>query len=170
MHEDTPLRKVREHINKHAADGLECPACEQHVQIYWRTINAGMAASTVRMLRLHNLDIARGVRERRFIYLPQEIGRRSAEEAKLVWWGLVEEELARRPDGGRAGYWRLTEKGMQWSKGEISVPRYAKVFDGKLWPDGLTSVSKSGHKKPETWVHGALGDHFNYRALLDGEA
>lgn len=164
MNGDTPLREVREHINRHAEDGLACPACEQHVQVYWRPINSGMAASAVRMLRRHLASP--GV----WIHIPSEIGRRSAEESKLSWWGLVEERQGERGDGGRAGYWRLTEKGVRWAQGLETVRRYVKVFDGKPWDGKPTSRSKSGREKPDTSVYSALGDHFNYRELLEGEA
>jgi hypothetical protein len=171
MNEDTPLGEAWKHIRENAKDGLKCPACEQHVQIYWRPINSGMAASAVRMLRKHLVNPGG------WIHNPSEIGRRSAEESKLAWWGLIEEEKILRPDGGRAGYWRLTDKGVSWAQGRTSVPRYAIVFDGKLllgsplWPgDNPTPYSKTGHRKPDTTVYSALGDHFNYRELLEGEA
>lgn len=160
----TPLFAVQELIDQHADEGLRCPACHQHVQRYWRTINAGMAASVVRMLRLHNEDPGR------FIHLPSEVGRRSAEEGKLIWWGLVEEENTLRADGGRAGYWRLTPKGVAWAEGRIKVPRYVVIFNSQPCDDAPTSYSKSGVRKPDVSVFDALGRRFSYRRLMQGEA
>jgi hypothetical protein len=73
----TPLSEVWTHISEYARDGLSCPACGQHTQIYWRTINAGQAASVVRLYRMHlKAPFC-------WVHLPSAIGRRSAEEAKL---------------------------------------------------------------------------------------
>ena len=49
--------------------------------------------------------------------------------AKLVYWGLIEEEALQREDGGRAGWWRVTAYGERFLKGLIRVPKYARVFD-----------------------------------------
>lgn len=160
----TTLSAVWAHISRHADNGLHCPACGQYVQKYWRSINAGQAASAVRMLRLHNQSPGR------WVHLPTEIGRRSAEEAKLSWWGLVEDEGSLRADGGRAGYWRLTPKGVQWARGLIRVPRYVVVFDNQPWGDGRpTPYSKAGERKPDVSVLDALGSRFDYDKLMAGE-
>lgn len=163
MNPSTPLSDIQSYIDEHVDDGLKCPACCQHVQAYWRTINAGMAVSAVRMLRLHNQAPGQ------FIHVPSEIGRRSAEEGKLAFWGLVEEEATLRADGGRAGYWRLTKKGVEWARGDIKVPRYAVVYNGQI--DGEpTAYSKSGIRKRDVSVFDALGRRFNYQKLLNGES
>lgn len=76
----------------------------------------------------------------------------------MAWWGLIEEEKTRRPDGGRGGFWLVTELGERWLKGEATVPKIAHHFNSKcLWLDG-----------PPWSVHDAMGEHFDWRATIDG--
>lgn len=142
------LHQVRQHLRLHAADGVECPACFQHVKIYRRNINSGMARSLIAMYTV-------GGRE--WVHVPTQIGARSREEGKLAYWGLVEEEKVRRPDGGRAGYWRVTEEGERFVLLRTRVPKYARVYNRQLL--GLD---------PSEWVSivDALGDKFDYAKLM----
>lgn len=162
MNGSTTLTEVWEHIRQYAESGCRCPGCGQHVQIYWRSINAGQAASVVRLYRLHLKQ------PWAWVHLPTAIGRRSAEEAKLSYWGLVEEMGALRVDGGRPGMWRLTPKGVDWAARLIKVPRYVRVFDGHPWGAPI-NYSKSGKIRPDVGVLDALGTKFNYTLLMAGE-
>ena len=95
-----------------------------------------------------------------FVHLPTVLGRKQADEAKLRYWGLIEEELKLREDGGRAGWWRVTDAGALWARGLSAVPRYAVIFDSKL-------LRLEG---PPLTIVEALGNRFNYRDLMDGRA
>lgn len=158
----TTVRQARDWLRERLEDGTECPCCRQHVQVYYRQINSGMAFGAVQLLRAHNREPFE------FVHLPTVIGRRSAEESKLRYWDLAEEEIERRPDGGRSGWWRLTPEGVEWASGRSRVPFYALVYNGRLVRH--QNVSKSGRLRPDVHVREALGHHFNYDALMRGEA
>lgn len=158
---ETPLMSVWNWIRERAEKGDKCPACGQRFQVYWRTINAGMAVSAIKLYRLHCET------PWRWVHLPTEVGRISAEESKLRWWGLVESSDNLREDGGKASQWRMTQKGVEWVCGRIAVPCYAKVFDGRLWD--LTRHSKSGVFHEDITIRTALGEKFDYDKLMAGE-
>lgn len=145
----TPLGDVREYVRIRAADGgVDCPACTQHVKVYRRPLNSGMARSLITMW----LAAGRG-----WQHVPTTVGGRSREEGKLRYWSLIEEATEqRRPDGGRAGYWRLTEDGEQFVRGLRWVPRYALVYDGRLLD----------HDGDLITIRDALGDRFDYDVLM----
>ena len=84
---------------------------------------------------------------------------RGGDVAKLEYWGLLEEERGVRPDGGRAGYWRVTLRGEDWLHGKVEVPKYARVYDGRM-------LSLTG---PSWSVFEALGKKFDYRELMSGD-
>lgn len=130
--------------------GAKCPVCEQHVQVYRRKINAGMARSLIRMYRAGGLD---------WVHLPTQIGARSREEGKLAYWNLVEEEKILRPDGGRAGYWRVTKLGELFLKDQCTVPKYARVYNQKV-----LSLDPS----EQVTIKDALGTKFDYNELMAG--
>lgn len=148
----TPLHSIRSFLQRAAREpgGTECPACFQHVQIYRRTINSGMARSLIAMYRIGGTD---------WIHLPTQLGARSREEGKLAYWELVEEELARRPDGGRAGYWRVTPKGELFVRNQLVVPKYALVYNGRFL--GYEGTDRVG-------IRDALGKKFDYTELMTG--
>lgn len=147
---DTPLGQIRAWLRVKGlqSDGARCPACDQHVKLYRRKLNSGMARSLIAMYQAGGTN---------FIHLPTTIGARSREEGKLRYWGLVEEQAASRPDGGRAGYWRVTDKGAAFVGGVITVPRYAHVFNKTLHKLSGEPIG----------IREALGDDFSYDELMN---
>lgn len=147
---NAPLAQVRSWLLSRVDEGVSCPLCTQHVQVYRRKINSGMARSLIAMYRVGALD---------WVHLPTQIGARSREEGKLAYWELVEEEKARRPDGGRAGYWRVTPKGESFLRNQMSIPKYARVYNGRcLGLDYSEMVT----------IKDALNNKFDYAELMAG--
>lgn len=143
------LKAVRDWLRAHINEGVRCPCCGQLVKQYHRPINAGMAHSLITMYRTAGRD---------WQHIPTTIGGHSREEGKLRYWGLIEEQLERREDGGRAGWWRVTELGEQWILGQVTVPSHVVIYNGRCrWLEG-DPIS----------VVDALGNRFDYRALMDG--
>lgn len=151
--EGMTLAQAKEILRQGWARGVACPCCTQRVQLYRRTINAGMAVSLIKMYRAAGRD---------WQHVPTTVGRMSAEEGKLRYWGLVAERLESREDGGRAGWWQVTERGEAFVLDRLAVPRYALVFNQQCF--GMDS------SKGEIGILDALRGKFDYRALMDGQA
>jgi len=141
---------VKTWLRQRVVKGETCPCCGQFTKVYKRKINSGMARSLIRMY------LAGGSEQLSFIHVPTAVGSRSREEGKLRYWGLVEEELEKRPDGGRAGYWRVTPSGELFVKGLMTVYSHARIYDGRCL--GLTG--------PQVSILDALGDKFDYAELM----
>ena len=141
------LAQLRAWVGKRRGDGDTCPVCDQHFKVYRRKINTGMAQSLIAMYRAGGTD---------FIHLPTTIGARSREEGKLRYWGLVEERSGTRPDGGHAGWWRVTELGELFILKKVRVRQYAEVYNGECL--ALTGDVVS--------IEDALGDSFLYGELM----
>lgn len=144
---NTPLHVLKDWLRKNVDKGAHCPVCEQYAKVYKRKLNAGMARSLIRMYRAGGLE---------YVHLPTTIGSRSREEGKLRYWGLVEEELEKRPDGGRSGYWRVTPLGELFIQGGTSVYSHARVYDGRCLSLTGTLID----------IKGALGSRFDYDELM----
>lgn len=131
--------------------GAACPLCGQHAKLYKRKINSGAARGLITMYHLYGRDWG---------HLPSTatLSRLGGEFARLALWGLVEEATEKRPDGGRAGYWRLTDKGIAFLKGQLHVPTYALVYNGRSFGFEGNAVS----------IKDALGTKFNYEDLMQG--
>ena len=146
----TPIGKVRAWLLGQVDAGASCPLCHQHVQVYRRKINAGMARSLIAMYRVGGLD---------WIHVPTQVGARSREEGKLAYWGLVEEEKILRPDGGRAGYWRVTRLGELFLRNRCTMPKYARIYNGRVL---------SLDPQEQVTIKDALGTRFDYSELMAG--
>lgn len=139
---------LRERVAK---AGALCPCCGQRAQVYRRALNSGMARSLVLMYRAAGTD---------WQHVPTTTLGGSREEGKLRYWGLVQ-EADERHGGQRVGWWRVTEDGARFVKGETRVPRWALVYNGRcLGHDGSQTTS----------IREALGDHFSYDALMNTPA
>jgi hypothetical protein len=144
----TTLGDAKAWLRARLDQGEACPLCTQHAKMYKRKINSGMARSLIHMYRSAG---------KQWIHVSL-IGARSREEGKLVYWGLVEEQQGNGLHGGRGGYWRVTDKGEMFLKGKLNVPKYAKVYNGRVF--GLEGDTVN--------IRDALGTKFNYDDLMRG--
>jgi len=144
------IKFVHDYVWKHRDSGVICPGCSQYAKLYKRKINSGMVRS------LKAMYLKGGTT--RFVALPEVTDRRSREEGKLAYWDLIEEHPEGRPDGGRGGYWRVTDKGRQFLFDEIKLPKYAEVYAGIVLR----------HYGPELGVRDALTTKFNFAELMKG--
>lgn len=142
------IAEAQQWLAERITTGARCPCCNQYTRVYRRQINSGMARSLIAMY-LHGP-------QGQWVHLPTQVGARSREEGKLRYWGLVEEQVAVREDGGRAGYWRLTDAGRQWVTGQTTVPKYVIVYNN-------TVLRTSGGP---VHITDALGKKFNYNELM----
>lgn len=143
------LEEARNALRELVEEGYKCPCCTQQAKVYRRKCHATMAATAIKLWR------AGGGTE--FVHTPSLPGD-THEASQLSWWGLAEEELTHREDGGRAGYWRLTALGIAWVTRQTTIPKYARVYDGRCL--GLTGKAVS--------IEDALASKFHYRELMSG--
>lgn len=142
--------QARSWVKARLREGTTCPVCDQHAQTYRRKITRPMVEALVAMARAGALT--------GWKHMPTVVGAKRADEAKLAYWGLLEEERTLRDDGGRAGYWRITTDGHAFLKGDLKVPKYALVYNGKC----------VGHDGDMVTAETCLGHKFDLAELLAG--
>lgn len=148
--DNATVSEARDWLREHVDDGAPCPCCTQLAKVYRRKINSGMARSLIAMYQIAGTS---------WVHVPTQVGARSREEGKLAYWGLVEESTAPRDDGGRAGWWRVTSKGELFVRDEITVPKYARIYNGRCL--GFYGAQRVG-------IRDALGSKFSYDDLMAG--
>lgn len=147
---DTLLTDARDWLRDRLDDGEKCPCCTQFAKVYRRKINSGMAYALLRFYNAvgrewgHKPDVLKGV------------GAAARDESLLRYWGLFEESTEQRDDGGRSGWWRVTEVGEDFALRRVRVPKYARIYDGRCL--GLTGELID--------IRDALGDRFSYEELM----
>jgi hypothetical protein len=144
------LGQARLWLEQRLDKGAHCPCCNQYAKVYKRQINAEMAHS------LGKMYVAGLHAEDGWVHLPTVLQRKQADETKLVYWELIEEAREARPDGGRAGWWRVTEAGETYLRGNLLVQKYALIYDGKF-------VGFEGELRT---IHDAMGVRFDLMELM----
>jgi len=143
------LAEARGWLRDNLDSGARCPCCTQIAKVYRRRIHAAMARD------LCHVHSACGVE---WFHVRTALGHDGGDFAKLAYWSLVEESTGRRDDGGRVGWWRITDHGRAFVLGQARVPKYARIYDGRCL--GLTGDPVS--------IRDALGSRFNYDDLMEG--
>lgn len=141
------LGEARDLLRTLVPKGHECPCCRQFAKVYRRKIHSRMAYDLIRIWRTEPDG---------WFHMPTVLGINGGDTAKLVYWGMMEEESERREDGGRAGWWRLTDDGRAFANNVVRVPKYALIYDGRC----------IGLRGEPTSIIDALGDKFDYRELM----
>ena len=146
---DWTLEEAKDWLRERLDHGADCPCCTQRAQVYRRKLNSRMARGLIA------LYLATGGRD--YGHLPTIAGD-GCEVGKLRYWGLVVEEPEARPDGGRAGYWKLTPDGVDFVRGRLRVPKYARIYDGR----------RLGLRGEPVDIRDCLGSPFHYDELMAG--
>lgn len=145
------VKEARKYVQEHRHEGLECMVCDQHVEEYrWPLYSTAVTA----LILLDRLGASQDfVHSRNLKQFRRYKGQGDC--SRLAKWGLVEEERTRRPDGGRSGYWKLTELGRRFLAGTTSVPKYIWVYNNKV----------EGRSDEQVWIEEALGKKFSLREI-----
>lgn len=150
--DETTLAGARSWVAGRLYDGVKCPCCDQHAQLYQRKLNSGIAHALILLYQagaghmwVHKPTVLKGK------------GASARDESIARYWGLLEEEsTVKRDDGGRAGYWRLTARGVQFVRNVAAVPKYARIYNGHC---------RQLIGEPVT-ISQCLGSRFDYRELM----
>jgi len=155
------LAEAKAWLRVQAEAGARCPCCTQHTKIYKRNITSSMALFLLALVRESERDPAA------WIHVPTCEFRASGPWAKkaairhdwgmLAYWKLIEQSDATPSSGAKtAGLWRTTQAGRDFAKERLKVPKYARVFDGRVL--GLDGA--------HVGIQDALGTKFNYAELM----
>lgn len=150
------LDDARGYLRNHWEDGCECPACHQHVQLYKRKLNSGMACTLIYIYREDN-HLSKWIQVKEF--LREQKYRNNHDWTLLRYWNLLEEKPKEENDDVRnSGCWRITEKGRDFVEGTITVAKHIYLYNGKKYKPTATVEL--------TTIRQALGDHFSYEELM----
>jgi hypothetical protein len=154
--DSSTLEEARRWVLAKRAKGVGCPCCGQFAKIYKRKLNSFMAYALVLIERYFQT-----ARVDEWLHVPSFLIKNSCSDrecAKLVYWDLITPHYAEREDGGKhAGYYRITQRGRDFVRSKITLPRYVYLYNGEL-----LGFSDDG----EISIRDALGDKFRYSELM----
>lgn len=154
------LASARDRVAIGREHGMTCPCCDQYIKIYYRKLNSAMAFSLILIDRYFKGE---GAEEWLHVehYLKANPRIDCHDFPKLRFWGLLEVMKGQREDGSkRLGYYKITSRGRQFVRREISVPKKAIILiDNAI-----------GFSEEMTNIVEALGSKFDYQELMEARA
>jgi hypothetical protein len=160
---ETTLAHAKAALRARLRKGARCPLCTQHAKVYRRTVTASMARELVFLVRLHDKrggwvhgsDVIGAIAG-----VPGKAirGATSGDFSKLELFGLTEAKPnTDDPAKRESGYWRPTDLARQFVRGEVTVAKYAEIYDGELLRlDASQRIT----------IRDALGKRFDYAELM----
>lgn len=106
--------------------GVHCECCGRPASLFKRALNKDMA-------RFLCLLAVRTRAAGKFVWIDvQKIDVRGGDYAKLRYWGLIEQKPNEDSAKRTSGFWRLTQKGLDFVDLKIGVPSHALVVSGGM--------------------------------------
>lgn len=151
---DGTLRYSQQRLMEGLEEGVNCACCGQFAKIYKRSLSK----SAARCLLVLYVEAGEG-----WAHLPTVLSEKAPElattggyAALAGHWGLMEESDRVRDDGGRAGWWRVTASGVRFLSGEISIPKYVRLYNGRVLDHTGDAITMAM----------ALGEPFDLRNVM----
>lgn len=154
---DETVAEARDWLHRNLFRGVFCPTCDRIAVFKNYPMKDSMARLLIEMYRHHGTEPV-DVRE---FYLDGELVDRNNYVAKIAQRGLVKEIPMRRGDGGKAGWYQLTEEGVDW------------IFNRSVTPATVLSYnyySKNGKSKGTVSVADVFdaSSRWTYSELMRG--
>ena len=123
------VEDARTWVRTQLMTGAPCPCCDQLARISKRSLTHSMIRVLLTMLRTAGTEFTSlpALKAKMTAAGEKDLGR---DEAMLAYWGLIEEATTKRPDGGRRGYWRVTDIGAQFARNQIALPSTVYTYNG----------------------------------------
>lgn len=119
------VEEAKNWLRDRLTEGDRCPVCKQHCKIYRRKITSSMVTTAAKVRRAQDGPNSNDG----YVYLP-DIFQHSRDFATMAYFGLAGQAPGKRIDGGRPGWWRITEDGMEFLRGNKKVHKYALIYNG----------------------------------------
>jgi hypothetical protein len=135
-------------------EGSDCPCCGQFAKAYERSITSAMSYGLIKLYQ-HTPDYIHLENFFKSIDVPSSV---RGDMTKFKHFNCLEPHVDKRDDGSnRNGFWRITGTGVAYVKGEIALPKWALIYNGKA-----VKYSEENRTITET-----LKSKFNYQELMN---
>lgn len=131
----------------------DCPCCGRYAQVYRRHLHHDPAKKLIKLYRAGGAE--------KFIHTSVliEKGDTSVGDfSKAKHWKLIHQADPDSDAKKTSGMWKLTQKGISFVRGEISIQRIALIFDDRVlgFSDDMVTIQEC-----------LDGGGFNYRELME---
>lgn len=157
------IAQGRQLILDNRENGIKCPCCSRLAKVYRNPINSSMVLVLISMRNYY-----RSTNDYRHMHVPSFINSLQFSDSvkaairghwpKLRYWGLLVEKAESKDDGNpRAGFWCITQPGLDFAEGKTKLPAAAFVYQKEcLGFDTSKWIT----------IQDALKKKFNYTELM----
>jgi hypothetical protein len=159
------LQEATNHLEENLADGVFCPCCKRFNKEYERKFNSAMAICLLEFYKTSILNSSlRDFTHIADLFLNNKLfaeNMNGGNFATIAYWELIEEmpKDHKNTTSRTSGYWRITQKGIDFVNSKIQIPKYIYTHNATLLrvSDTVTDIQQS------------LGNKFNYVEMMQGE-
>jgi hypothetical protein len=146
------LEEAKEWLRGKLDEGAPCPCCTQFVKVYKRSITSSAARWLIWLVLSY-----KAMPPGSFVDIKRS-DVRGGDYAKLRFWNLIESQPNDDPEKRSSGMWRPTSSGVAFAMNQMTLPKYAHVFDDRVLKHSGAPVA----------ITETLGKKFNYEELMKG--
>lgn len=148
------VRDARDFVRNGVEDGAYCPCCGKWVFIHKRSLYYKTAEALILLYKYDLQHLGEWIHISSFLLSQKAKAANGGEVSLLTNWGLLEENQQVQPTSGKkAGYYRITDLGGKFVRGECRVPKYNYYYSGEC-------IGKSVSETVS--IKEALGETFDY--------
>lgn len=145
------ISEAKTYINNNIKEGSRCPCCNKFVKLYRRRMNGSSVSALIKLNNLHRMN-----GYNKYFHSSKEYLNFAGDFAKLAHWDLIEAMPNDDKDKSHSGYWKITEKGIAFVNGSITVPSHILLYNAKCY----------GVEGDEVSIKDILGTKFSYEELM----
>lgn len=116
----TTIEHAKMYLRAHMGEGEDCPVCGRFTRMYRRNISGHMAQGLLAQYRAAGTRVV----DTRGVWPASSTG--GPNVSLLRFWHLIE-------PGAEPRTWRVTDLGVRWIMGEVTVQKYAFLFDNRCF-------------------------------------
>jgi hypothetical protein len=155
--EPETLQEAQDSFRQRLFEGksAHCPCCGRKGKVYKRKLNSGMARMLIRFYEVH----FRLGPDHEWVHVHDlfgGFGQKHRDWPVLRLWGVVEHKDKRDDKTNASGFWKLTDLGRAFVRGESSVPKHVYMYNRQRVDASDELIT----------IHEALGDAFDYAELM----
>ena len=153
MVRDLTVAEAQESLRANIEDGSTCPCCGQLVRMYRRKLNSNMVRFLI-SLAWEYAKCGEWIHYSRCAFKGRDYN-----YLDTAYFGLAEQRPNDDDVTRTSGFWRPTRLGLDFALDRAVVPSHILTYNGRRVDVADTTVR----------VREALGDAFDYAALMRGE-